>query len=453
MLWHRFCFQAFHGREDHFKMSLTKERLYMKKTIIVLISVLIFTQILIIPCQAKNGVDDLRGQWNFELSGLISQPLTFKIFINDIEPDSNSSTDGVFVASGCMQTPGSESIVPMALRAESTDIGVYNLSLLSTVIPPESMGNPFVIQILGSVQTLGRAVSDDTGGGDGSYFRTEFFEGGKWVASHHDRRRTKCPPVDDLNTPGIHYRADVYAIRHVSGDQLNEARTILEGSTNIVSTAMLVERPDGSSLIVAPFTDIFSPTVDFISEFRYLQPWEELDIGDPMTSEHYTFTLLDALGKPIPGTTKMDKWTGCDIGAPRNLNGIVMPNLDIDLSWDSVDSGPGFDPANGLGFYQIAIRTWPEMNEMYGSSGIQLTNHIIPWTNFFPPAHGQPDGDNFGQGLEVFSDGNHEIWISSFSIASEENGGSGLECNSTDLGAAIFFKKEDDSINFIPAPW
>jgi hypothetical protein len=40
----------------------------------------------------------------------------------------------------------------------------------------------------------------------------------------------------------------------------------------------------------------------------------------------YTFTLLDALGNPIPGTTTTDVWTDCLITAPSNLEGVVQQN-------------------------------------------------------------------------------------------------------------------------------
>ena len=106
---------------------------------------------------------------------------------------------------------------------------------------------------------------------------------------------------------------------------------MLQGNTDIASSSMLVERPDGTSVVIPPHTDIFSPDVDFVSEFRYLQPFDQASEGEPTPGQPYTFTLLDARGEPIPGTARTDVWTECLIEPPTNLSATVE-GKDINLS-------------------------------------------------------------------------------------------------------------------------
>lgn len=336
-----------------------------------------------------NGVDDLRGRWEFVVSDFAEEPLSFDIFINDLAPDPDSQTGNEYLAVGCMGSPGVDAIAPMALRATDKGDGVYKLSILSTVVPPGDE-KPFVIQFLSTVFTNGSGVPDDVMEGS---IRTDFFEGGELSATHHDRRRTKCPPVGDIPTPGLYFRGDVYVHHAYWGEDLDVIFNVLEGYTNIVSSGMRVERPDGTVVIVPYYTDIFSPQVDFISEFRYL----ETSAGDPISGQPYTFTLLDALGDPIPGTTQTDVWTGCvTYPPPRNLNPVVTAELDVNLSWAPVPVAPGFDPANGIGFYQIF--TWPDFEgeTSYGANVISSPNHLIPWAGFDGWAPGWPDGFDNG---------------------------------------------------------
>ena len=84
-----------------------------------------------------------------------------------------------------------------------------------------------------------------------------------------------------------------------------------EGMTNIVSSEMRVHFPDGSTLDIPYYTDVFSPDIDFVNEFRY-HLW---DTGYPSSGEGYTFTLLDPYGQPIPGASAEDTWLDCTIAA------------------------------------------------------------------------------------------------------------------------------------------
>ena len=387
-----------------------------------------------------NGVDDLRGRWEFVVSDLAPEPLPFDIFINDLAPDPDSEIGNEYLAVGCMGSPGVDAITPMSLRATDLGGGVYDLSLLSTAVPPAD-DKPYVIQFLGTVYTNGSGVPDDVASG---YIRTDSSQGGDWDGTHHDRRRTKCPPVGDI--PDLYFHNDVYVRRGYEGDTVDHQNTLLEGFTNIVSTGMRVEWPDGTVVNVPFYTDIFSPDVDFVSEFRYLGGYED----DPISGEPYTFTLLDALGNPIPGTTQTDVWTACvTYPPPRDLSAIVTPELNIDLSWDAVPLVPGFDPANEMGFYQIGIWPWGFTSDTYyGANGISSPNHLIPWADFGGSAPGLPDGFDNGASLSELDEGNYELQVEAFSQPGSANPGHGHECAVWDSAENLYFNKTDDMITF-----
>lgn len=392
-----------------------------------------------------NGVDDLRGRWEFVVSGLDpgGQPLAFDIFINDLGPDPNGQTGDEFVAAGCMRSLGEEAMAPMSMRAIHLGGGVYDLNLLSTVIPPPEMGPPFVIQYLGVVNTNGSGVTDDQAGG---HARTEWLENAEWSGKHHDRRRTECPPVGDIPVPGLYFSPDVYVHHGYRGEETIHRTTLLESYTNIVSSAMQVDRPDGTVVIVPFYTDIFSSQVDFVSEFRFLQSFE----GDPISGQAYTFTLLNALGNPIAGTTQTDVWTACaTFPPPRNLDALLTPELNIDLSWSAVPSAPGFDPVNGIGFYQIGVWPWDwEVETSYGANLISGPSHRIPWAGFGGWAPGYPDGFDNGAALGELDNGNYQVQVEAFSRPDPTNLGGGHECAVWDMEHSLFFTKGEDSITF-----
>jgi hypothetical protein len=282
----------------------------------------------------------------FTVTGLNNQPLDLEVFINDLGLDP-SNRENFYVAAGCLQTAGSNATAPLSMQAIDQGNGHYALTMLGTVVPA-SQGQPFVVKFIGTAITDNRGVNNDEASGTVS----ASFANGNWSATHHDRRRTDCPPVE---IPPLNFWADVRAHHNLLNGNLTEIRTILEGQTDIVSSGMLVKKPDGTTVIVPFYTDIFSPNVNFITQFRYVIPFNQADAHDPIVGQPYTFTLLDVLGNPIPGTTKTDVWTACLITPPQNLNATVTSSLDIHLAWDPVPSAPGFNPASGIGFYQIDV--------------------------------------------------------------------------------------------------
>jgi hypothetical protein len=394
-----------------------------------------------------HGVDDLRGRWEFVVTEGFEDPLAYDLYINDLQPDPGSATGNDYLAAGCMASPGVKAMTPLLLRATDLGDGTYDLSLLSTAVPTPDEGDPFVIQFLGTAWTYAPGVPDDQAGGQ---VRTRFTEG-LWTGTHHDRRRTKCPPVGDIPIPGLYFDADVYVHHAYWGDQIIRRNHLLEAYTNIVSLGMRVEWPDGTVIVVPFYTDIFSPGVDFVSQFRYLESFS----GDAISGEPYTFTLLDGLGNPIPGTTATDVWTECrTYPPPRDLNP-VMSGMDINLSWSAVPDVPGFDPDGSqgqgeLGYYQLG--TWPQFggDTSYGAALIASTSHIIPWVR-----HGQwneggsPDGADFGHPLGELDDGLYQLEVEAFSQPNPANPGFGAECAVWDEAENLFFQKTENGITFV----
>lgn len=384
---------------------------------------------------ANNGVDDLRGRWDIVVTGGGLEGRNFIVYINDVQTGANK-----LLAAGCMETNDSEALAPLSMQAIAIE-GGYNIILASTVVP--QIGQPFIIQFRGPVKIFGKGVKDDQAGGSESTIIWGSSGGGTWEGTHHDRRRTDCPPVE---IPPFKFSADVRERRDLSPNQPTHIMTTFEGRTDIVSSGMLVQKPDGTIIVVPPFTDIFSPNVDFITNFRYLTSIA----GEPISGQAYTLTLLDALGNPIPGATKSDTWTGCFIIPPTNLLAMQQLNQDIHLAWDPVPTAPGFDPANGVGFYQIGINPSPSFPNAlsYGSNLIRSTYHIIPWQDFVPGTAGVPDGFNLGVGINELPDGYYQIRLDSYSVAPPGSPGTGLECETVDFGEALYFYKDGVSITF-----
>jgi hypothetical protein len=399
----------------------------MKKANFLITLILII--VMLIPVSAvsaaDNGVDDLRGrwdlQWNFNEQENES-PLI--LYINDIR---ESYYENTYFAGGCMRSPGTDAFMPLSLRAVfNPDDNTYAVNLYSTVVPAEEFPEPYVISFSGTVMVNGNGVTDDDSNGT---LETEFKDG-EWSALHHDRRRTKCPSLNDF---GQGFQGDVYAHTNLNSSDPG-SRALYEGYSVIVSSGMRVEASDGSSFVVQEYTDIFSPDIDFVGRFRYLGNFD----GLPVSGATYQFSLLDIFGDPIPGTESSDVWYGCNQGAPLNLSADYSPANPVLLSWDPVADVPGeFVPTAQVGFYQMGVfpAEW-ESASNFGASGIAASSHYIPWDPFEPGTSGLPDGGDFGVSLSEFEDGSYWINVGAFGVADPQGGGIGLEC--------AVFNSEDD---------
>lgn len=372
------------------------------------------------------GVDPLRGEWDLtlELSG--EQTSDVRLYVAETAAD--PADPNAILASGCLETLDSGLTAPASLRAVQGGEGDLEVTVFSTVAVGEF--GPSVVRLEGLIHLYGEGVADDTAAG----IYVAGFGDGAWFGGHHDRRNPMCT---DLDIGLLQFGADAYTAQDAQNPP--NGGTLVESSTQIVSSGMLVESPTLGTIVAEPFTDIFSPDVDFVEEFRFLGGVEAL----PPIAESFTFTLLDVLGDPIPGAVATDTWNGCFQGAPGNLQGNYVFEDHLDLSWDPVAVAPGFDPATGVGFYQI------ESTGGFGANEILTTSHQIPWAPFDGSAPGFPDGNDFGVGLSEFTDGMHEIFAIAFAEDVGPNG-VGLACQVRDEPLRVEKQGSDISVLLLP---
>ena len=377
------------------------------------------------------GVDDLRGRWDitWELDEFGSQsPLIF--YINDLAPALYAHS--TYIATGCLRSPETSAFMPLSLVAYyNPDDETYEMSLYSTIVPPDGW-EPFIIRLNGTIETNDNGVTDDLAAGT---LRTGF-DTGFWDGVHHDRRRTKCPGIQNNDL----FQGELYSHRDMGYDPAQET-VIFDTETVIVASAMLVEDPFGNVTRVEYYTDLFSPDVDFIGRFRFTgSPG-----GPPIVGMPYTFTLLDALGNPIEGAVSTDTWNRCNQSAPINYVAAQILEDYLTLSWDPVTIIPGeFDPAD----YQITMHPMGEQFGEYGAGSINSAWHNLPLNAFIPPAEGSPDGWDYGQGLLEMEDGKYQINVWAWNHADETNGGLGSDCAVHDSSEAIMMTKQGDQFSF-----
>ena len=377
-----------------------------------------------------NGVDSIRGQWEI----LVSEPesaenFSLIIFINDLVFRQESED---FVAGGCMETVSSGGITPVSLRAIPTGPNDFEVSILGTVQSIDE--SPFIIQLNGTIRAYGPSLPDDIAGSD---VNSQSTHGWSWEGYHKNRRRKKCPPAQ---IPPLEFRVDVSAQPDFDGENIVYNPTWVDSDGTIVAAAMKVRAPDGSEFIVEPYTDIFSPQVDFISRFRFGKLLDK----EPIPGV-YTFSLLDAAGNEIPGTTSTDTFTECRLtGGPKNLSAAIN-GQDVILSWEGPSIVPGFDPLNGAGFYDIV--TYLDGNgTKYAANLITDTSHYIPWTDFEEGSQGFPSGNDYGLSLSELPDGTYGVIVPAHAVPSLGDPGNGLECNARDINEVLYFTKQGSQI-------
>ena len=212
--------------------------------------------------------------------------------------------------------------------------------------------------------------------------------------------------------------------------------------TNMIMDSVRVDLPDGSSVIVPAYSDVFSPGVDWIDLFRFSTCEPRMPIAD----EEYIFTALNAAGEPIPGVRNTDIWVGVDPpDPPTNLRGEVVED-GILVSWDESPVVPGsFEPAADpqIGSYQIWI---PRIDigdgeAVYGASSLSASPHLIPYDKA-----GFVEGLDRGLSLSEMEDGTYMIGISLHSFAPEGSSGKGNEYQIVYPGQAVIFAIEDGEI-------
>lgn len=405
--------------------------MYKRTMTISLISFILLTILVVNPIAAQYGIDVFRGRWDISMTFPFGEIRPFQLYINDIVPDPSGEAN-VYLAGGCVDSPFTAARAPLVIQVTDVGGGLWDVTIVSTLIDPQGS---LVVRLDGMLDTNLRGIHDDMMSGT---FLSDAGVG-SWTSFHHNRRRISC---GDINTQsGLFFQGDVYGMRDMAGGFEAE---IFEGFTNIVSAAMRVERPDGSVEIVRPFTDLFSPDVNFVSLFRYADSYS---YGLPI-SGGYSFTLLDVFGDPIPGATTVDMFTGCRADAPTGISGQLTPDLDLDMTWNAVPITPTFDPLNNLGFYQIEL--YPvHGGEGYGGSGIVTSQHIIPYDPFGGFAPGFPNGMDFGKSLaELANDVTYRIDVIAFEVPAFDEVGIRLECQTRNSSESVFFTMSDG----IPIP-
>jgi hypothetical protein len=209
--------------------------------------------------------------------------------------------------------------------------------------------------------------------------------------------------------------------------------------TNIVMGSVRVDLPDGRSIILPPYTDVYSPGVDQTTQLRFAT----LVPGMPMAGGEYIFTALDAAGEPIPGVRDTDIWVGVEPPDPPTNVRAELTEHGILVSWDESPIVPGsFEPAAEpqLGFYQLTIARIETGESVYGAHHISASPYLIPQdkANF--------TGKDRGLSLSEMEDGTYFLWVCVLSIAPEGSLGKRFEYNSSDPGQRITFTIQDGEI-------
>lgn len=375
------------------------------------------------------GVDHLRGRWDGVIQGLFDDNQPFVLMLDEFHPDPNDPSATLY--NGCMAVGANAAFAPVSARFTQLGSGNYDMTLFGT-----ALGS--VIKLEGIASTNDATVADDPANGAWQMVN----QGGDWTAFHHDRREPSCPTVQLGGE--LFFNASINGIVGIQPDESRNEGNIIEGFSNIVSSGLQVALPDGSSVTIPFYTDLFSPNVNFVDNFRYLQDFPNL----PIAGETYTFTLLDVFGDPIPGTTVTDVWYACVADAPRN----VAATVDVDgihLTWDAPTSAPGFDPANFVGFYQIELYPDGGGGFGFGSNGVASPAHLIPFNSFGGGAPGLPDGFDFGSSLSELDNGVYYFDVISFSEAFGA-GSVGLECQIRAYDEQVRFEKSGDTVILLP---
>jgi len=215
---------------------------------------------------------------------------------------------------------------------------------------------------------------------------------------------------------------------------------ILNIMTNIVMDSVRVDLPDGGSIIVPPFTDVFSPRVEWTTLLRFFT----CEPGMTIAGGEYIFTGLDVAGEPIPRARNTDIWVGVEPpDPPTNVRAEVIED-GILVSWNESPIVPGsFEPAAypQLGYYQLHISRIEIGELVYGANLISASPHLIPQdkVNFI-------EGKDHGLSLSEMEDGTYQLSANIHSMPPGGSLGKGAEYMSYDAGQDITFTIQDGEI-------
>jgi len=251
-------------------------------------------------------------------------------------------------------------------------------------------------------------------------------------------RPGQAPELIDL-----HFQTDAYLGLNGPATLPPEERNpcvILGIMTNVVMDSVRVDMPDGRSIIIPRYTDVFSPEVEWTTLFRF----STCEPGMPIAGGEYIFTGLNVAGEPIPGARNTDIWVGVEPpGPPTHVRADIIED-GILVSWDESPIIPGsFEPTAEpqLGFYQLWINRVGTKESVYGANGISASPHLIPQdkASFV-------EGKDYGLSLSDMEDGTYCLGASVHSVAPEGSLGKGFEYDNTDLAQSIIFTIQDGEI-------
>jgi hypothetical protein len=208
---------------------------------------------------------------------------------------------------------------------------------------------------------------------------------------------------------------------------------------NIVMDSVRADLPDGRSIIIPRYTDVFSPGVDQTTQLRFLT----CEPGMPIAGGEYVFTGLDAAGESIPGVRDTDIWVGVEPPNPPTNVRAELTKDGILVSWNESPIIPGsFEPAAQpqLGYYQLDINRIETGELVYGAACISASPHLIPQDK------AKFTGKDFGLSLSEIEDGTYCLLASVFSVAPKGSLGKGFEYNNSDSGQNITFTIQDGEI-------
>jgi hypothetical protein len=241
----------------------------------------------------------------------------------------------------------------------------------------------------------------------------------------------------------VYFQTDAYVVLDGPATSPPEERdpcANLEIVTNIVMDSVRVNLPDGQSIIVSGYTDVFGPGGEGTTLLRFLS----CERGMSIAGGEYIFTGLDMAGEPLPGARNTDIWVGVEPPAPPTNVRADVTEDGILVSWDESPIIPGsFEPAAEpqLGFYQLWINRVETGESVYGANHISASPHLIPQdrANFI-------EGKDWGLSLGEMEDGTYCLGAEVLSIAPEGSLGKGFEYNNSDPGQNMIFTIQDGEI-------
>jgi hypothetical protein len=328
----------------------------------------------------------------------------------------------------------------MAARFTQTGEGAYEVVILGVVSLRASEPWATTMKLTGEIDLTGVSLRDDSL--QGTWFiklRDGTIIQGPWWTDHADRRALPAPEVQLGPDTGLWFDGDAYVA--LSGPAsvppaMRDSCIILGSSSNIVMNAVRVDMPLGMSVILPPYTDVFSPGVDWTTLFRF----SDCIPVPALAGDTYRFVALDVAGQPIPGVEITDVWVGVEAPDPPSNVSAGVTGAGLEVTLNPVPEIPNsFDPdaVPQLGFYQIWIDTvsGPGPRSAYGATSIAEPSHTIPWSS-----SDFVEGVDYGLALGELPSGSYRLGVCVHSVAPEGSAGHGFEYNNADPAQFVDFQ-------------